>query len=817
VIIVTQDLRAQCRVASGDHKPERDEPSRSPKKKFFGMSIPNFGKNPNHALPPRMPSKAAQVLGEEPRNPTIIPVRPIKPAGSFNTPTKASRSDTSKSLPAKILDQDKYARSHYHKGTARRKRASNHKSPPGVDWQFSDVDSIPPVPKLTASSESMCPPTPPAKDTPPEKQMTVRPASPLRRAAPSNDLRESYETHVDKGMKLQFPVFALSPSPSKATSGDSAGKSPTKYLPCTADQYQKLIAGVPLPFSTPMEDDFKAVEDNSFHTVLAGNGQPILRSPSLSCWSEGQHHILIIEGEAHNTLQQPVRNHWSEGEAYGNHDGRPYSLLAPRFYSPPSRSFQLFAEGETPSKNVSVPSRLPLTSRLNRLALLAPTSPTQSLSAFTSESLSFPLKLFPLLQTDNKLQSDHGRLLYTVAATTPVSRLDQDSSNDSIEIVFQGNRNDIDPDSPTGRMLNSNAQEPSTLQANNEAQPAVRNMQEPRLGHEQDPTSHPNGTADLLQPDQSSSRLTDMLHGVSPGRGNFDAQFQPHCPSAVPSPLHRAPVPIIPSASVRNSFASWGAPRTPQNIDDHFFMTNEHLDVVGKSTYDWIDKLRMELQTSSNDKQKQLVEIIDKHFEDIKKQVILANEKADRNVENGHTSHAKLDSLFDFVRHDVVDAMEAQDRKVISLVQGVQDLQKSMQNLQKMLEQKMIDPRTGQQQTATIPPPHHGPQPYLTTYYGNVTESGHEGPPNMPNNVIAQGAHNDSRAGFGNHYGQQWGPRSGYRSSNEDRTPYSGTNPYHFGNSGGMAGNGGQYNNGPQVSGYNLAPSPPDQPYRFNK
>jgi hypothetical protein len=422
-----------------------------------------------------------------------------------------------------------------------------------------------------------------------------------------------------------------------------------------------------------------------------------------------------------------------------------------------------------------------------------------------------------LLQTDNKLQSDHGRLLYTVAATTPVFQLHQDSSNDSIEIVFQGNRNDIDPDSPTGRMLNGKAQEPLTPQANNEAQPAVRNMQEPRLSHEQDLPSRPNGIVDLVQPDQSSSRLTDMLHGVSPGRDNFDAQFQPHCPSAVPSPLHKAPVPMTPSASVRNAFASCGAPRTPQTINDHFFMTNEHLDVVAKSTYDWIDKLKMELQTSSNDRQMQLVETIDKHFEDIKKQVVLANEKADRNVENGHTSHAKLDSLFDFVRHDVVDAMEAQDRKVTSLVQGVQELQKSMQNLQKMLEQKMFNFTTGQQQNATIPLPQHGPQPYLTNYYGNMTEPSREGPPHMPNNGIVQGAHNDSRAGFGNNYGQQWGPRSGYRSSNEDRAPYSGTNPYHFANSGGIASNGGQYNNGPQGGGYNLSPSPPDQPYRFNK
>lgn len=396
-------------------------------------------------------------------------------------------------------------------------------------------------------------------------------------------------------------------------------------------------------------------------------------------------------------------------------------------------------------------------------------------------------------------------------------------------MVFQGNPNDIDPDSPTGRMLNGNAQGPMTPEVYNETQPADRNMQEPRPDHEQNPTSRPNGTAGLLQPDQSSSRLTDMLHGVSPGRGNFDAQFQPHCPSAVPSPLHTMPVPMTPlqpSTSVRNSFASWAAPRTPQNIGDHFFMTNEHLDVVGKSTYDWIDGLKKELQTSSLDRQKQLVETMDKHFEDIKKQVAAANEKADRNTESHRDTHARLDSLFDFVRHDVMNAMEAQDRKTTSLAQNIQELQKSMQTLQKTLEQKVSDPATGYQQTATMPLPHHGPQPHLANYYGNMTESGREGPPHIPNNGVAPGVHNDSRAGFGNHYGHQWGPRSGYRNSNEDRAPYSNTNPYQFANGGqynsssnvgGIAGNGGRFNNGPQGSGYNLSPSPPEQPYRFNK
>lgn len=326
------------------------------------MSIPNFSKTPNHPLPPRTSSKAAQVLGEAPRNPTIIPVRPIMPAGSFNTPTKASRSETSKSLPAKILNQDNYARNH-HKVTARRKRSANHKSPPRIEWQFSDAESIPPVPKLTASSESVCPPTPPAKDTPPEKKTAVRPASPLRRAAPSDHLRESYETHLGKDARLQFPEFALSPSPSKADNRESAGKSPTKYLPCTADQYQQLIAGVPLPFGSPMGHEFEGKENNVFKTVLGKNGQQVPHFPLPGRWSDGQHYQASIHGEVHDIMQQPVRDHWSEGEAYGNRGSRPYSLLPPRFYSPSNRSVQTFAEGESPSQNVSVPSLLPLICR----------------------------------------------------------------------------------------------------------------------------------------------------------------------------------------------------------------------------------------------------------------------------------------------------------------------------------------------------------------------------------------------------------------------------------------------------------------------
>jgi len=335
------------------------------------MNMPSFGRS--NTPVPAMPSKAAQILGQEPRNPTKAVVRPIKPAGGIKTPTKAPRSDTSKSLPAKLLSQSTYTRSH-HTTTARRNRAANRRSPSSNKLSTdTGAENTPPSLNADASFESTAPPTPPAKDTPPECRPAGRSASPLRRAAPGTDrLRETYQADVDDGVMSQFPAFALSPSPTKVHSAETAGKSPTKHLPTTADEYHKLIAGEPLPWASIVQDSSPGQHQISPLTFspLGGTLAGPLDMPAKH-WSEEDYrnychqsskdsHSAPLDGENRASLHVPREERRSEDYLQNNRHSRLYSPLPPRFYSPSNRSVQLFAEGETPSKNVSAPSCLPL-------------------------------------------------------------------------------------------------------------------------------------------------------------------------------------------------------------------------------------------------------------------------------------------------------------------------------------------------------------------------------------------------------------------------------------------------------------------------
>jgi hypothetical protein len=344
VDVVKIDLRAECRAASAERQAESS--AKSPKKKLFSSIRNPFTKNSANVAPPQMPPKAAQVFGTAARQPKTITVRPIKPARPFEpTPTKPARSDTSKSLPAKVVDPDNYAHRH-RSGSSRRHRPIGRGSPSGGSptKQSSDAENAPPVPKFNISFESIIPPTPPAKDTPPDQ----RAASPLRRVAPAHDLRESYSesvgesyqdnygSYVDKDVNLRYPDFALSPLPSSDVLPGHGGASPTgptKFRPYTADDYTKLIEGEALQWPYPERgDSLKKPEDkrSAAHMV-----SPMFETPK---------------------LRRPDRR--SAEREGSNRQNSEYSPLQPRFYSPKHLSARGFAEGESPSKNVSAPSFL---------------------------------------------------------------------------------------------------------------------------------------------------------------------------------------------------------------------------------------------------------------------------------------------------------------------------------------------------------------------------------------------------------------------------------------------------------------------------
>lgn len=365
---------------------------------------------------------------------------------------------------------------------------------------------------------------------------------------------------------------------------------------------------------------------------------------------------------------------------------------------------------------------------------------------------------------------------------------------------------DINPQTsvsdPVRSPFESNSNQENGSQTRDDSALAARVMKELRIDEDRDKPPHQNSAnSSLLQPDQSSSRLTDMLHGISPGRGGPEGRFQPNCPSAVPSPLHKVPGPGATQAVLPprlDSLGVFGSPHAPRTIDDHFYMTNEHLDVVGKSTWDLIERFQKSMHESSNTKHAQLVATIGKHVEDIKMQVDSVNEKADRSTEQGHNISTKLDKLFAVVKDDVVGALTAQDKKTASIEQNVKDLQNTLLSLQKALEHT----RTGQQNGGTptsatmlgVPPgiPDHRSQPSLAGYYDNMMNSARDNHPSMQDLRNTGDTHTESRGAYGP-YGQQYAPRNGYsgRGSKEDR-PYSATNPYHFGQVG--AGGSAQFN-----------------------
>jgi hypothetical protein len=324
-------LRSQCRAASGEKQSDLEDPAKSPKKKLFSSIRNPFNKTSNPPAPP-MPSKAAQVFGTTGRQPHVMKVRPVRPAQPFEqTSMKVSRSDTAKSLPAKVAHPDDYTRRH-RSGSSRRNRTSGRRSPGrgSPNRQSSDIENTPPMPRKSAVFELAIPPTPPAKDTPPDQRV----ASPLRRIAPTHDLRESYDTYKDS-TKMRFPDFALSPLPPMGILPTSGGASPTKFRPYTAEDYTKLIGGEPLQWPYPE------------------------RSDSLSKTEGGRDATMIGANLDAPYLRRPDRQ--SEKHENSNRVSDQFSPLHPRFYSPTHLSARGFAEGETPSKNVSAPSFLPFT------------------------------------------------------------------------------------------------------------------------------------------------------------------------------------------------------------------------------------------------------------------------------------------------------------------------------------------------------------------------------------------------------------------------------------------------------------------------
>ena len=365
---------------------------------------------------------------------------------------------------------------------------------------------------------------------------------------------------------------------------------------------------------------------------------------------------------------------------------------------------------------------------------------------------------------------------------------------------------------------------------------AARVTQELRSSEQQQPPPAKNGVQGHLQPEIFSSKVTDMLNGATP-RTDSSGDFRALCPSAVPSPLHKLHGPHLPmQPMLRGGIGAppavpFASPRTHKTIEDHFFMTNEHLDVVGKTTYDALDMFTKHQISAATAKHEQLVAIVEKHVDGLKSQISSVDEKADDTSNRTHNVGLKLDQLEKLLEDEVVGGMKEQTKKTAEMEASLREVQKAMTHMQQTLE-RLSGPKSASHHPAThaLPTPsastllphtvpsHHS-QPAFTGYFGNVNETGrdeHSLMPALQDRNISNNyeTHGDPRGNYGNNWqSQAWNGRSAYQGRGKGEcSSYVGTNPYHFGN-------GGQYNNGYMngYSSYNFSPTSPEQPYTYGQ
>jgi hypothetical protein len=616
--------------------------------------------------------------------------------------------------------------------------------------------------------------------------LVANPPSPLRRAPVSHNLRESYGDVTDKSLQVQLPKFALSPSPQKTVVG---AESPTKHLPYTVEDYTRLIQGDPMQWPYPEKN-----EPSNFSEQNGNHSMP-----------------LDLEGQDHLKFPRPDR--WSEDDVYNAGGNCSSNLLPPRFYSPSNRSVRLFKEGESPSTNVSARAPAFLTCRFQNWH--SPRSSYTERSHLASWSgLTFALLLTRFTHctfTTDHLQTDAGRMVFTLPPDQQ-SLHRGESSSGTIDMIFQGSASEIDPNSSTADLIKSAIQS-SPLQSRDEHAMPNRAMQDLRFDERQRPPPTQAKTGHV-QPGPSSSMLTNAMNDSSPGTAGTAGTFRPYCPSAVPSPLYKndnTPVPTqslmcSPPPMMPNVMGLWGSPPS-KSIDDHFYMTNEHLDVVGKTTYDILATFSKDMMTTMKSGHDHISGLVEKGIEELKSEVERIGKKADDGTHRDREIGAKLDQLLDCIKGEVFDALNEQGKKAAELGMTVDELRKTVEALQQSIERL-------NNQSYPVP----APAPSLGGYYGNG--SGREGQappvPLMQENVNVTNTHdayNDTRGmGYGSGYGQG-GHRGGYhgRSTREERSPYLGTNPYHFSN-------GGQYKSG-YMGGYsyNMSPGSGEQQHTFGQ
>lgn len=312
-----------------------------------------------------------------------------------------------------------------------------------------------------------------------------------------------------------------------------------------------------------------------------------------------------------------------------------------------------------------------------------------------------------------------------------------------------------------------------------------------------------------------------MLGGLSPSKLGYSNDFAPNCPSAVPSPLYKMSSRQMPPPSMNMGPRPASSPQSPpgtlsdgSNILTHFYMANEHIDVLGRSMYDLIVDSKREQLSEVTSKHDETVAILQQQVDELKACIRSVEDGVGHASENQAMINAKLDQLMEFIKKEIADPVSRQSKKVVDMENDIKALQKGMQDLQKSLETKMNQAH-GTSPTPAAPPtnsglPHHRSQ----NFYDATTNHNRDATPRMP---AAQESRNDGRFRSGNNSGLHWYRLNAARENNRDDTsPFNPPHSYQnngqgpFGGGGYLSGGfGGYYAGSPeQTYGYNAGGPP---------
>ncbi|KAF1972395.1 hypothetical protein BU23DRAFT_162751 [Bimuria novae-zelandiae CBS 107.79] len=823
-LLKVNDMR-QSRASQSSSKLSEPEESvtRSPKKKFFGISIP-FSSRPlfkeEESTPP-MPAKAAKVMGAvTPEKRNLSPLgrnyralgkkygdtRKVSPLAKHYTPGKKSvgafipRSDTSKSLPPTIGGQ----RGHHEnrRSPIREYRRSptsgdfsrvRRKTPPRHPSVFSheptlkalvgsgDDDTkasvgidINKLKALVDSDDDEVPPTPPRKNSLPRNQ----PPPPRTDSLPQN--------------QPKAPGLPRAIGPLQAID-------PPEPLPETIMNEVERLLRPPTPGVESEDLESEDYEDHGMQTFVppaprlhptsygsgGSGGSPTKycpggESPSKYCSTGASEKAELVERQSILSSHGRVGYLMPEEVEQKSPDKDALSTLRGDPRSTPASPTRAPSWDRATNADVAQPESSPVLEYLPPTVYEPPHSKYTKTTVRTSNTV-----------TELRRSRDRWFLvteLVPAAASGSPTRL----GHQLIPISSTDDVSEIDPQSALGKEL---AQAETTAQTRPIPQgmlqlpiPSPTTTQHIMDGLRLISPSTAN-RSEQLQREPSPPPLTAMLNGVSPSKVEF-RDFNRS--SAIPGPLRSGPQPTEGSPASANADvpgSNYGHALVPHlafqlppppmgdaSPAEQFARVNEHIDVAAVSLYDWVQKQNESAVKMTIAKNEQLKTVVEQQFDAIKSQINSVGEKADHNGNQTHNLSVQLDKLREFIKTEVVEPLGKHAQKTSAMEQDIKELQKAIQDMQKSAVQTQAS----------------GSPPYVSPY---------QTPPVLPNSRSQPAFppfYEANHSAFGRYAANNQPARSSYGRDNRENNPGVPTttgNPYHSPGHSFNNGYGGAYQN----------------------